>query len=80
MNHINAQWNAAFPEKADPVRFWGPNVIIHTPRVWIGPPREDMEIVDPVKAAETTPPVEFDCDPMWVNYRDNRFKWDNRFK
>ena len=77
MNHINAQWDATFPEKEDPVRFWGPNVKLNTKWAVVPggtPPREDLPIVDPVLAARVTPRVQFDRDQMWVSYWDNRFE------
>ena len=48
---------------------------VHTPEVVeVGPPREDLPIVDPVLAARVTPRVQFDRDRMWVSYWDNRFE------
>ena len=70
VDRINEKWNTVFN------RGWGPDVKLNTTWAVVPegtPTREDMPIVDPLKAAQTTPRVQFDRDLMWVNYWDNRF-------
>ena len=70
VDRINGKWGTVFN------RGWGPDVKLNTKWAVVPegtPPREDMPIVDPEKAEQTTPPVEFNDDPMWINYWNNRF-------